>query len=231
MDIVFAQVFPEAPGDSVTLGETARTILGIPPEGWIPVFLSLLGILVTIVGVFITIVKLRSEIKNEKKKLLREDNAILLRQAKEYYSKLHLLLNMLINVINSTSVYSSKYALEFALDPKDANENNLFEPYIYREDDSVTRRIALYRTEIVQIYRDICEHKKNAPAYNTSIDSRMSELVTHMLQADEIDKNPELFNDYHLVCKTPFPTMKDLSELEKDIGELLNTATTDEQGK
>lgn len=211
----------------VSESEVAFAILGIPPKEWIPIIISLVGIIATIAGVFITIRKLSTDIKLERVKLERENQTVLSNKSKEHYAKLRQLLHELINEIKVAVAYSKRHELEFAVDPSISCDNNLFKSYVFQVNVTTADKIEDYRKGIFEKYEKIRKHNENAPVHNISVDSRMAELVEHMMQALKIENERELLDNYEYICTAPFPTIEKLEKLENDINVMLFSYPTE----
>jgi len=206
-------------GNMVPLPETARIFFGMTISEWIPIIVSVSGIVATIIGVIVTIHRLRADIKHEKVKIAREDKAILSDVSKDHYARMLQLLRKLINAINIVAAHSKKYDFQFELDPSKCRENNLFKSFIHkdREDMSITNLAEKNRKSILNVYREICDLNKNAPVFNASIDLRISKLVEHMMQSCEIEDKRYLLDYFYEVCTAPFPEVNGLQKLSNDI--------------
>lgn len=214
----------QTPAEALDLSTTAAwTMLGMPPEKWIPIIISIVGVLITIIGVVITIRTLRADIKHQYEQKTREDKAVLSEMSKVYYAEMQQLLRSLINSINTAIIYSEQIGIRFVLNPYEYEHNNLLTHYVVREDTGVTEDLKNNRTNILRVYSEICELQKNAPRYIASIDSFLSKLEKHMLQALVIERNPHLLSEYHKICTAPFPSVPDLVRLSDTIEAVLNT--------
>jgi len=215
-------VITETIDTNAVINGTAPVIIwGMSLKDWITIAISIAGIIVTILGLFIAIKKLRIDIKYEKEKLHIQKRTILSEESKNYYAELLQLFVKLINAINLASAYSETYYNMFSIDPSESKNNNLFKGYIVHGDEQTSKQIEVYRKEIIIVYEDICALNKNAPVHNDTIDLRMLELVTHMLQALVIEKNRHLIDHYHKICTAQFPKILELNILQKDIKMML----------